>query len=45
MAGEQLGLRLMYLDGGSGAMYPVTPAMIRAVREAVDTPADSRRRH
>ncbi|QDA60035.1 geranylgeranylglyceryl/heptaprenylglyceryl phosphate synthase [Hymenobacter jejuensis] len=38
MAGEQLGLRLMYLDGGSGAMYPVAPAMIRAVRHAVDVP-------
>jgi phosphoglycerol geranylgeranyltransferase len=38
MAGEQLGLRLMYLDGGSGAQYPVSEAMIRAVREAVDTP-------
>jgi geranylgeranylglyceryl phosphate synthase family protein len=38
MAGEQLGLRLMYLDGGSGAQNPVSAAMIRAVREAVDTP-------
>jgi putative glycerol-1-phosphate prenyltransferase len=38
MAGEQLGLRLMYLDGGSGAMYPVSPAMIRAVRQAVEVP-------
>lgn len=38
MAGEQLGLRLMYLDGGSGAMYPVASAMIRAVREAVAVP-------
>nr|GFA83037.1 hypothetical protein [Tanacetum cinerariifolium] len=38
MAGEQLGLRLMYLDGGSGAQYPVSTAMIRAVRAAVDTP-------
>lgn len=38
MAGEQLGLRLIYLDGGSGALYPVTPAMIRAVREAVEVP-------
>lgn len=38
MAGEQLGLRLMYLDGGSGAMYPVSAAMIRAVRQATDTP-------
>ena len=25
-------------DGGSGAMYPVAPAMIRAVREAVEVP-------
>jgi len=38
MAGEQLGLRLMYLDGGSGAQYPVSAAMIRAVRAAVDAP-------
>ncbi|OUJ70215.1 geranylgeranylglyceryl/heptaprenylglyceryl phosphate synthase [Hymenobacter crusticola] len=38
MAGEQLGLRLIYLDGGSGAMYPVSPAMIRAVRQAVEVP-------
>jgi phosphoglycerol geranylgeranyltransferase len=38
MAGEQLGLRLMYLDGGSGAKYPVSEAMIQAVRAAVDTP-------
>ena len=38
LAGEQLGLKLMYLDGGSGAQHPVSPAMIRAVREAVDTP-------
>ncbi len=38
LAGEQLGLRLMYLDGGSGAQHPVSAAMIRAVREAVDTP-------
>ena len=38
MAGEQLGLRLMYLDGGSGAQQPVSAAMIRAVREAVDVP-------
>ncbi|TYZ11493.1 geranylgeranylglyceryl/heptaprenylglyceryl phosphate synthase [Hymenobacter lutimineralis] len=38
MAGEQLGLRLMYLDGGSGAMYPVSAAMIEAVRQAVDVP-------
>lgn len=38
MAGEQLGLRLMYLDGGSGAQHPVSAAMIKAVRAVVDTP-------
>ena len=38
LAGEQLGLRLTYLDGGSGAQQPVSAAMIRAVREAVSTP-------
>ncbi|MGI4834469.1 MAG: geranylgeranylglyceryl/heptaprenylglyceryl phosphate synthase [Janthinobacterium lividum] len=38
LAGEQLGLRLMYLDGGSGAQQPVSAAMIRAVREAVEVP-------
>jgi phosphoglycerol geranylgeranyltransferase len=38
MAGEQLGLGLMYLDGGSGAMYPVSSAMIRAVRQATEVP-------
>ena len=38
LAGEQLGLKLMYLDGGSGAQNPVSPAMIRAVREAVSAP-------
>ena len=38
LAGEQLGLKLMYLDGGSGARHPVSAAMIAAVREAVSTP-------
>lgn len=38
LAGEQLGLRLMYLDGGSGAQNPVSAAMIAAVRGAVTTP-------
>ncbi|WP_400192713.1 geranylgeranylglyceryl/heptaprenylglyceryl phosphate synthase [Hymenobacter sp. B81] len=38
MAGEQLGLRLIYLDGGSGALHPISPAMIRAVRQAVEVP-------
>lgn len=38
LAGEQLGLRLMYLDGGSGAQNPVSAVMIRAVRAIVQTP-------
>ena len=38
MAGEMLGLKLIYLDAGSGARRPVSPAMIAAVREVVDLP-------
>ena len=38
LAGEQLGLRLTYLDGGSGALYPVPAPLIAAVRAAVETP-------
>lgn len=38
MAGEMLGLKLTYLDAGSGARRPVSPALIAAVRQAVDTP-------
>ncbi len=38
MAGEMLGLQLMYLDAGSGARRPVPPAIIASVRAVVDTP-------
>jgi len=38
LAGEQLGLKIIYLDGGSGALNPVSPDMIRAVRNAVSLP-------
>ncbi len=38
MAGEMLGLRCIYLDTGSGADHPVPPAMIHAVRSAIDIP-------
>lgn len=38
MAGEMLGLKLTYLDAGSGARRPVSPTLIAAVRQAVDTP-------
>jgi phosphoglycerol geranylgeranyltransferase len=35
---EYLGMRLVYLEAGSGAPDPVPPAIIRAVREAVAIP-------
>ncbi len=38
MAGEMLGLKLMYLDAGSGAQYAVPEAIIAAVSTATDTP-------
>ena len=38
LAGEQLGMQLIYLDAGSGAEKPVSADMIRAVREMVDCP-------
>jgi len=38
IAGEMIGMKSMYLDGGSGAENPVSPDMIRAVRKSVATP-------
>ncbi|MEY4133853.1 MAG: geranylgeranylglyceryl/heptaprenylglyceryl phosphate synthase [Saprospiraceae bacterium] len=38
MAGEMLGLRLLYLDAGSGAHRPVPPQTTRAVAQSVDIP-------
>ena len=38
LAGEMLGLKLMFLDGGSGADRPPSPEMVAAVREKVDVP-------
>lgn len=38
MAGEMLGLRLMYADGGSGAAHPVSAETIRAIKKATKTP-------
>jgi phosphoglycerol geranylgeranyltransferase len=38
MAGEMLGLKVIYMDGGSGAMHSIHPEMIQAVHEAVDIP-------
>lgn len=38
MAGEMLGLKLIYLDGGSGAEKAVSAEIIAKVRESVDLP-------
>jgi putative glycerol-1-phosphate prenyltransferase len=38
MAGEMLGLKLIYLDAGSGAKYPISPRMIASVRKSIDVP-------
>src|SRR5882757_4755501 len=38
MAGEMLGLRLIYLDAGSGAEREVNKKMINAVKKSVDIP-------
>lgn len=38
MAGEMLGQKLIYMDGGSGADYPISTTMIAAVRKSVDLP-------
>jgi phosphoglycerol geranylgeranyltransferase len=38
LAGEQLGMKLIFLEAGSGALNPVSEEMIRAVYGAVDIP-------
>lgn len=38
MAGEMLGMRLIYMDAGSGATVPVSEKMINNVREAIQIP-------
>jgi putative glycerol-1-phosphate prenyltransferase len=38
LAGSQLGLKVIYLDCGSGALHPVPTAMVQAVRQVVDGP-------
>jgi len=38
MAGEMLGLKLMYLEAGSGAERMVPPEMIQAVKKSVGVP-------
>ncbi len=38
LAGKYLGMRFIYLEGGSGAKDPVPPEMIRTVKHYVDIP-------
>lgn len=38
MAGEMLGLKLIYMDAGSGAFQPVSSEMIKRVKESVSIP-------
>ncbi|MFN7118128.1 MAG: geranylgeranylglyceryl/heptaprenylglyceryl phosphate synthase [Saprospiraceae bacterium] len=38
LAGEMLGLKILYLDAGSGAQYPIPEAMIQAVSQNTDIP-------
>ncbi|MEX2596112.1 MAG: geranylgeranylglyceryl/heptaprenylglyceryl phosphate synthase [Salibacteraceae bacterium] len=37
-AGELIGMKLFYLDAGSGAEIPVSPKMINAVARSIDAP-------
>jgi phosphoglycerol geranylgeranyltransferase len=38
LAGQYLGMRFIYLEGGSGARIPVPQEMIRVVRRYIDVP-------
>lgn len=38
LAGQMLGLRLIYMDGGSGAQRPISETMIQEVRQAIECP-------
>lgn len=38
MAGEMLGMKLIYLDAGSGAKSPVIPEMIAQVKDSINIP-------
>jgi len=38
LAGQYLGHQLIYLDGGSGALHPVSESMIELVRKNIDLP-------
>ena len=38
MAGEMLGLKIIYMDAGSGAKFPIPEKLIREVRNCVSAP-------
>lgn len=38
MAGEMLGMKMIYLEAGSGALNPVSESMISRVRENIEVP-------
>ena len=38
MAGEMLGMKLIYMDAGSGAKTPITEGMIRIVADHIEAP-------
>ena len=38
MAGEMLGLQMIYLEAGSGATNPVPVSLVKAVRENISIP-------
>lgn len=38
MAGEMLGMKLIYMDAGSGAKRPITESMITEVSKVIDVP-------
>lgn len=38
LAGQYLGMRFIYLEGGSGAKKPVPSEMIRSVKRSIDIP-------
>jgi len=38
MAGEMLGLKLIFMDAGSGAQNPVSPLMINHVKQSISVP-------
>jgi putative glycerol-1-phosphate prenyltransferase len=38
MAGEMLGMKLIYMDAGSGAKRPITESMIEKVAQIIEVP-------